>query len=141
MVLVKRPLQIREYESKVVNKLKNGILKDRNIKEYYRVNRYEFDIVELDDNENILYVYEITTQLTYRHRLNYIKDKLIIIKNITKAKEVYLVYLDNNDKLVRIALSHIGSNDIEYDKEKSVSSFSGFYKEIQEICKEDFGEG
>ena len=72
-----------EYEEKVINQLKNQFSSDANLNNFrthYRWKHdgvsYEFDLVVLDNNNQIEKVYEIKTPKAVRTNINFIKKIL-----------------------------------------------------------------
>ena len=82
-----------DYEEKVMNLLKKKIQSetgtDKNIRTHYKYKYedkvYEFDLVELDDNDHIKSIYEIKSPKTINTNPNYIKQSLERYKKISKA--------------------------------------------------------
>lgn len=124
-----------EYEEKVINQLKNQFSSDANLNNFrthYRWKHdgvsYEFDLVVLDNNNQIEKVYEIKTPKAVRTNINFIKKILHQYKNATKA-DVYLVYLGEDDNQLRIIpLTDLSIESPKNDSKKFyVKSFSEFY--------------
>lgn len=136
-----------EYEEKVASLLKDAITNDNGkttiLKSEYpfrdKGKFCRFDLVELDGvTGKILKVYEIKTLTAVKSNFNYIKYQLHTYHKITGA-DVYLVYLDENEKLIIREL-----NDLVLLKDKKketkpikVKSFSDFYSSLKNICNKD----
>ena len=136
-----------EYEEKVINLLKETILSKgvsrNNIQTHYRYNNghvYEFDLVELYEDGRIKNVYEIKTFHAVHTNFNFIKDTLQQYRNATKA-DVYLVYLNENNKLIISPLSELVSPQKKSVTESyNVKSFSEFYNALKQVLKDENGE-
>ena len=76
--------RFREYEKKVTDLLRKEIVprlrNGQKIQTQYlyarKLNVYDFDLVVLDDKENISEIYEIITYNAYKSNFNYIKNKI-----------------------------------------------------------------
>lgn len=137
-----------EYEEKVINQLKNQFSSDANLNNFrthYRWKHdgvsYEFDLVVLDNNNQIEKVYEIKTPKAVRTNINFIKKILHQYKNATKA-DVYLVYLGEDDNQLRIIpLTDLSIESPKNDSKKFyVKSFSEFYDALKKACNDDNAE-
>ncbi len=137
-----------EYEEKVINQLKNQFSSDANLNNFrthYRWKHdgvsYEFDLVVLDNNNQIEKVYEIKTPKAVRTNINFIKKILHQYKNATKA-DVYLVYLGEDDNQLRIIpLTDLSIESPQNDSKKFyVKSFSEFYDALKKACNDDNAE-
>lgn len=138
-----------DYEEKVMSLLKTKIQSetgiDNNIRTHYRYKYegevYEFDLVELNDKGQIKNVYEIKSPKVINTNPNYIKESLQRYKRASKAENVYLVYLTDDDRLVIVPLSEL---DIKSTKEISIQgpieNFSEFYNALKRVCDDENDE-
>lgn len=131
-----------EYEEKVIdlliNKLNSEQGASKNIRTYYKFKskgqRYEFDLVELGENNNILKVYDIKTFSSVESNSNFIKSLLYKFKSATNA-DVYLVYLDKEQQLQIISLPDFDKKTKKTPSiEKKACSFYEFYITLKELC-------
>ena len=130
-----------EYEEKITSLLKNTIAEDNGVakklvSEYAFRNKgvfCRFDLVELDVNGKILKVYEIKTLTAVRSNFNYIRHQLQTYQKITEA-DVYLVYLDENEKLIITHLDDLIQVKTKRIEQKKVKSFSDFYLRFKSVC-------
>ena len=132
----------KEYEERVISLLKKQLIKggtaEDKLREHYPY-RYKnglalFDLVELDNNNQLLNVYEIKTHTAYKLNYNSIHEILKHYQKITKVN-VHLVYKEESGKLKIIPFQElinvpkkegvILENDIVV-----VESFLEFYKEL-----------
>lgn len=136
-----------EYEEKVIELLKNEIVLNidygNRLITHYRYKSkgmtFEFDLVELDRAGEIKTIYEIKTSHAVSTNFNFIKNILILYKNITRA-DIYLVYIDENNTLKINSLS-----DLKLDRKKqkklnpfaSIKSFSEFYSTLKQVLKDE----
>ncbi len=136
-----------EYEEKVINLLKHELSSHmdslKNLQVHYKYKHmgieYDFDVVELQDGQ-IKSIYEIKTFTTVRTNFNFIKDTLQQYRNATKA-DVYLVYLNENNKLIISPLSELVSPQKKsVTKSYNVKSFSEFYNALKQVLKDENGE-
>lgn len=95
--------------------------------------RYRFDLVELDENNKLLKVYEIKTHTAYNRNINYIKSELELYKNATSA-EIYLVFIDEKNVLQIKSLEEISEIKNKTSEIIKINTLSGFYREIRKIC-------
>ena len=127
------------YEKEVIYLLKSEITSetgtDRNVRTNYRYlykdKVYEFDMVVLDDQGNILKIYEIKTHSAVKTIPNTINKLLQTYKEIAK-EDAYLVYLDKG--------LHIISQSTFAKKRKktkssslTIKSFSEYYLALTKI--------
>ena len=90
-----------EYKTKVLELLKRhlsdntntGIRLQSNYKREIKGHFHIFDLVELNDDSEIVKIYEIKTYAAISRNIKYISYQLGIYKHKIKA-EVFLVYLD-----------------------------------------------
>lgn len=133
-----------EYEERVASLLKDAITNENSKTTILKSNylfrdkgRFcEFDLVELDGSTNkILKVYEIKTLTAVKSNFNYVKHQLHTYQKITGAN-VYLVYLDENEKLIIRELKSLQDKRKE-TKPIKVKSFSDFYSSLKNICSNE----
>lgn len=136
-----------EYKRRVTSLLKYTITND-NSKTAILKSEYPFrdkgsfcvfDLVELDGITNkILKVYEIKTLTAVKSNFNYVKYKLHTYQKITGAN-VYLVYLDENEKLIIRDLNDLVSLPDKRKEAKpiKVKSFPEFYSSLKNICSDE----
>lgn len=138
-----------EYEEKVMSLLKEKILSqtglDKNIQTHYRYKHegevYEFDLVELDDHKQIKSVYEIKTPGAVNTNPNYIKETLQRYKRVSKAENVYLVYLTDDDQLVIVSLSElVPMSKMQNSVQGPIKEFSEFYDALKRVCNDESAE-
>ena len=134
-----------DYEEKVMSLLKKKIQSetgtDKNIRTHYKYKHegdvYEFDLVELDDNEHIKSVYEIKSPKAIDTNPNYIKVLLQRFKRVTKAEDVYLAYLIN-DQLIIKPLSKLSTNNTKNNSVIGpIEKFSEFYDALKRVCDDE----
>ena len=131
-----------EYEEKVIDLLIDKLNSEQSappkIRTYYKFKskgqRYEFDLVVLGENNNILKVYDIKTYSSVKSNSNFIKSLLRKFERVTQA-DTYLVYLDEEEQLKIISLSNFDKETKKTpSNEKCVRSFSEFYNALKEMC-------
>lgn len=139
--------RFREYEKKVTDLLRKEIVprlrNGQKIQTQYlyarKLNVYDFDLVVLDDKENISEIYEIITYNAYKSNFNYIKNKLQRYKDDISAK-VFIAYLNDNAQLQVESLEDIKKERKGHNKSissveaKAIESFSEYYEAIKQIC-------
>lgn len=135
-----------EYEERVVSLLKDEITSDNGVTKILKFDYpfrdkgkfWRFDLVELDNDDNILKVYEVKTLTAVKSNFNYIKHQLQVYQHYTKAN-VYLVYLDENEKLIIRDLNGLVSLKDKRKETKpiKVKSFSDFYSSLKNICSNE----
>ena len=139
--------RFREYEKKVTDLLRKEIVprlrNGQKIQTQYlyarKLNVYDFDLVVLDDKENISEIYEIITYNAYKSNFNYIKNKLQRYKDDISAK-VFIAYLNDNAQLQVESLEDIKKERKGHNKSissveaKEIESFSEYYEAIKQIC-------
>ena len=135
-----------EYEERVVSLLKDEITSDNGVTKILKSDYpfrdkgkfWRFDLVELDNDDNILKVYEVKTLTAVKSNFNYIKHQLQVYQHYTKAN-VYLVYLDENEKLIIRDLNGLVSLKDKRKETKpiKVKSFSDFYSSLKNICSNE----
>ena len=135
-----------EYEERVASLLKDAITNDndatKNLKFDYQFRDkgkfWRFDLVELDNDGNILKVYEVRTLTAVKSNFNYVKYQLHTYQKITGAN-VYLVYLDENEKLIIRDLNDLVSLPDKRKEAKpiKVKSFPEFYSSLKNICSDE----
>ncbi|MBQ8713593.1 MAG: FRG domain-containing protein [Prevotella sp.] len=135
-----------EYEERVTSLLKDTIMNDNGATKILKSNYsfrdkdklWSFDLVELDGNGKIMKIYEIKTLTAVRSNFNYILHQLNTYQKKTDA-DVYLVYLDEKEKLI---VTHLNNLKPVQDKSKEtkpakVTSFSDFYSRLIKICSNE----
>lgn len=135
-----------EYEERVTSLLKDTIMNDNGATKILKSNYsfrdkdklWSFDLVELDGNGKIMKIYEIKTLTAVRSNFNYILHQLNTYQKKTDA-DVYLVYLDEKEKLI---VTHLNNLKPVQDKSKEtkpakVTSFSDFYRRLIKICSNE----
>lgn len=137
-----------EYENKTLALLKEKIIADgcneNNLREKYRYiyhNRlYEFDLVELDENEEIVKVYEIKTVDAIRLNYNIIHRILYRYQHIIKG-DAYIVFIDDNQQLKILSYEEYGRFRRHAVKESLTSaiSFFDFYRKLKLKCNNESG--
>ena len=102
-----------EYEHKVKNLLIDYISNERNnsrVRANYPYNyhgkKLVLDLVVLDENNKIIKVFEIKRNISVERTLNFIKERLRLYENATKA-DAFLAYLDEKDQLIKQANEEI----------------------------------
>ena len=132
-----------EYENKTLALLKEKIIADgcneNNLREKYRYiyhNRlYEFDLVELNENEKIVKVYVIKTVDAIRLNYNIIHRILCRYQHIINA-DAYIVFIDDNQQLKILSYEEYGRIRRPAVKESlpSAISFFDFYRKLKLKC-------
>ena len=135
---------ISEYESIVLALLKERLIKEgakeQNLIYHCNLNNNDihfiFDLVEIDDNKNILRLFEIKSFQSIRYNRNYTYRLLNRFKDITKAP-IFLVFLDENNVLQIIPHEEL----LDYlnginpgNRFPSVTTFESYYKRIAKTC-------
>lgn len=134
-----------EYQNKVLELLKERLSANKKIKleaDYkckIEGHRLSLDLVELNDNGEIVKIYEIKTPTAIHRNFYYISDQMEMYRRLTKA-EVYLVYLDKNDELVFENISNFRRYNIKGNDVYTIENFSEFYNAIKDICVNDNSE-
>lgn len=131
-----------DFEQKVTNLLidyinneSNNSIVRANYPCKYHGKKLVLDLVVLNENNKLIKVYEIKTNSAVKRNLNFIKERLRLYENATKA-DVFLAYLDENDQLQIKSYSDL---KIKEKKESdntqlSISSFADFFNRIKQIC-------
>lgn len=137
-----------EYENKTLALLKEKIIADgcneNNLREKYRYiyhNRlYEFDLVELNENEKIVKVYVIKTVDAIRLNYNIIHRILCRYQHIINA-DAYIVFIDDNQQLKILSYEEYGRIRRPAVKESlpSAISFFDFYRKLKLKCNNESG--
>lgn len=137
-----------EYENKTLALLKKKIIADgcneNNLREKYRYiyhNRlYEFDLVELDENEKIVKVYEIKTVDAINLNYNIIHRILCRYQHIINA-DAYIVFMEDNQQLKILSYEEYGGYRRPAVKEShpSANSFFDFYSKLKLKCNNESG--
>lgn len=135
-----------EYEDRVLNQLKSEIesrVGNKNkIRTHYKYkyegDAYEFDLVELDESDQIKSVYEIKTPKAISTNSNSIRELLRKYQKATKA-DVFLVFEKKEEGQLQIVpLSDLNPKDNEYvPNQGSVKTFSEFYNALKTVCNDD----
>lgn len=135
---------ISEYESIVLALLKERLIKEgakeQNLIYHCNLNNNDihfiFDLVEIDDNKNILRLFEIKSFQSIRYNRNYTYRLLNRFKDITQAP-IFLVFLDENNVLQIIPHEEL----LDYlnginpgNRFPSVTTFESYYKRIAKTC-------
>lgn len=134
-----------DYEEKVMSLLKEKIQSetaiDNNIQTHYRYKHdgevYEFDLVELDNKDQIKSVYEIKSPKAIDTNPNYIKESLQRYKRVSKAENVYLVYLSDDDRLMIVPLPELTTKNKKEISIHPVEKFSEFYDVLKRVCNDE----
>lgn len=134
---------ISEYEGVVMALLKERLIQDgakeHNLIDHCKLNNdihFIFDLVEIDDNKNILRLFEIKSIQSIRYNRNYTYRLLNRFKDITQAP-IFLVFLDENNVLQIIPHEEL----LDYlnginpgNRFPSVTTFESYYKRIAKTC-------
>lgn len=136
------------FEHETLNLLKNKIQETgtnaNNLREEYRYiyhdRLYIFDLVELDENEKIIKVYEIKTFDAIKLNYNIINITLRKYQRITNA-DIYIVYIDKNKQLKILPRKEYGGirHRATRTLRSSVTSFSEFYSKLKSKCSNESG--
>ena len=138
-----------EYEDRVLGQLENKIQSEsdnkKNLRTHYKYKNegqeYEFDMVELDDYEQIKSVYEIKTPEAVNTNPNYIKETLQRYKKASNAEDVYLVYLTDDDQLIIVSLSELAPKSKKQNSVQGpIKEFSEFYDVLKRVCNDENAE-
>ena len=131
-----------EYEHKVKNLLIDYISNERNksrVRANYPCNyhgkKLVLDLVVLDENNKIIKVFEIKRNISVERTLNFIKERLRLYENATKA-DAFLAYLDEKDQLHIESYSELKIKEKKesVDTQLPISSFAEFFNQIKHIC-------
>lgn len=135
-----------DYEDNVLGRLKTKIESEvdnknkirTHFKYKYEGDVYEFDLVELDENDQIKSVYEIKTPKAVSTSFNYIRELLRKYQKATKA-DVFLVYEKEEDgQLQIVSLYELNPKDNKrIPNQGSVKTFSEFYNALKTVCNGD----
>lgn len=137
-----------EYENKTLSLLKEKIIANggnrNNLHEQYKYIYHQrlhiFDLVELDENGQIISVYEVKTLTAIKSNYNYIHKLLLRYKMITKAK-VFIVYIDDNEQLNILPFENYRTirRGPQRAHSSSVTSFNDFYRKLLMKCDNESG--
>lgn len=133
-----------DYEDKVMKLLKRRLIdegaKEHNLIDHYILPNNEvnfiFDLVEIDNNNRILRLFEIKSIQSIKYNSNYIYRLSQKYKAITDAP-IYLVYLDEDKQLQILAYEeilhyiHLRNNDIHA---APIATFESYYRKIAKTC-------
>lgn len=146
--MMRKSMSYIEYESKTLTLLRKKIIENggkvNNLREQYRYihnqNPYVFDLVELDENGQILCVYEIKTLTAIKAKYNYIGQLLWYYEKITNA-QVNIVYIDNEGQLNILPFEKYNSIRRQANRvlSYSVASFHEFYRKLMIKCDNESG--
>ena len=124
---------------KIVERLIQDGAKEHNLIDHCKLNNdihFIFDLVEIDDNKNILRLFEIKSIQSIRYNRNYTYRLLNRFKDITQAP-IFLVFLDENNVLQIIPHEEL----LDYlnginpgNRFPSVTTFESYYKRIAKTC-------
>lgn len=134
------------YEQDVLSRLKEVILEERMTNttihtDYQQIIdgvAYNYDLAILGSKKEILRIYEVSTQKAITQKYNTILKTLHSYKRATGA-EVFLAYIDDNNKLVisKILKEKSIQETKDRNEHKIVRTFVDFYQAIENVCSDD----
>lgn len=129
-----------EYENKVRSLLKQKLIEngtqERHLIDYYRLpgnDRYRFDLVEIDDNDNLIRLFEIRSIQSIKYNRNYTYRLVERFQEITQAP-VFLAFLDETENLQILSLQEIRNYINTTIRNSSITTFEAYYRKIAHIC-------
>lgn len=129
-----------EYENEVRSLLKQKLIEEgiqeRHLIDYYRFpgnDRYRFDLVEIDDNDNVIRLFEIRSLQFIKYNRNYTYRLVERFQEITQAP-VFLVFLDDEKNLQILSSQEILNYINAKTRNSSITSFEAYYRKIAHIC-------
>lgn len=128
-----------EYEELVLVKLEEQISRTgkkavRGYRKLIRGRVYIFDLVEINDNGDILKVYEVKSPRAVKSNLNFIKHQLEVYAELMGVS-AFLVYLDDGELQIKSLLDLKDEpNENKENALKVIKNFSEFYEDIKDKC-------
>ena len=128
-----------EYENEVRSLLKQKLIEEgiqeRHLIDYYRFpgnDRYRFDLVEIDDNDNVIRLFEIRSLQFIKYNRNYTYRLVERFQEITQAP-VFIVFLDDEKNLQILSSQEILNYINAKTRNSSITSFEAYYRKIAHI--------
>lgn len=138
--MMERHNTLIEYENKVRSLLKQKLIEngtqERHLIDYYRLpgnDRYRFDLVEIDDNDNLIRLFEIRSIQSIKYNRNYTYRLVERFQEITQAP-VFLAFLDETENLQILSLQEIRNYINTTIRNSSITTFEAYYRKIAHIC-------